>query len=411
MSRLLRLMLLFLLLAGSGIAASPAQAAPPPTGCQTGVFADTGALWMICIPKLWNGSLVVYAHGYIAYNEPLDFQHLELPDGTYLPDVITSLGFAFTTTSYRANGLVALEAIEDVAQLTQFFPTYAGRAPRYTYLSGVSEGGLVTTLSIERHPELYSGGLATCGPIGDFRRQTDYMADYRVLFDYFFPGVLPGSPISIPQDLIDNWDAVYEPAVEAAVAGDTAAAKQLIRTAKAAIDPADPSTLVATSTDVLWYNVYATNDAITKLGGNPYGNRGKWYWGSNNDVKLNRSVQRFTADQTALDALAHYQTTGSLTKPLVTLHTTGDDVVPYWHEALYQQKAGAYDPGQLTQIPVFSYGHCNFTTGQALAAFGILVLKVTGSQPTGLPIYFDPAQIQADAARAQAEFGSVGVRE
>jgi pimeloyl-ACP methyl ester carboxylesterase len=363
---------------------------------------------MICIPPIWNHDLVVYAHGYVAYNEPLDFQHLTLPDGTYLPNVIMGLGFAFATTSYRENGLAILTGLEDIRQLTEYFPTFAHRQADHVYLAGPSEGGAVTTLGIERYPALFSGGLAACGPIGDFRGQVSYLGDYRVLFDYFFPGVLPPSPISIPQEVIDNWDSYYEGAVSAAVAGNPDAAKQLIRTSKAAIDPAQPSTLITTTVNALWYNVYATNDAAAKLGGNPYGNPWQWYWGSQNDRQLNRNVQRFVADQAALDALKAYQTSGNLTEPLVTLHTTADEVVPFWHELVYLAKASKYDASQLTPIPIRRYGHCNFTTAEALAAFGLLVLRVTGSQPAGLTMYFSPDQVARDFAQVQQEFANTG---
>jgi hypothetical protein len=50
-----------------------------------------------------------------------------------------------------------------------------------------------------------------------------------------------------------------------------------------------------TALDVLSYNVNATNDAIYWLGGNPYGNRYRWYSGSANDFLLNLRVQRFDA--------------------------------------------------------------------------------------------------------------------
>ena len=65
-------------------------------------------------------------------------------------------------------------------------------------MTGVSEGGLITALAIEQRPDVFDGGLSTCGPIGDFSQQINYFGDFRVLFDYFFPGVMPGSPISIP---------------------------------------------------------------------------------------------------------------------------------------------------------------------------------------------------------------------
>ena len=75
------------------------------------------------------------------------------------------------------------------------------------HLAGVSEGGLVATLLAERSPELFSTALAACAPIGSFVQQINYLGDFRVLFDYFFPGVIPGSPIEIPAEVIANWAA------------------------------------------------------------------------------------------------------------------------------------------------------------------------------------------------------------
>lgn len=377
----LRLLLVLSLLSLAGLASvpRPAQSAGVPGPCQEGVL-PSGALSLICIPSSgWNGDLVVYAHGYVAYNEPVAFYHLTLPDGTYVPDVVQSLGFAFATTSFRTNGLAVLEGADDIRELVAAFPAAAGSPPPHTYVTGVSQGGLITALLVEQSPELFSGGLSTCGPIGSFRTQVDYFGDFRVLWDYFFPRVLPPSPISIPQNLIDDWDTVYVPAVESAVAGAPLATLQLITTSNAAIDPKDPTTAAETSVEVLWYNVFATNDAAAKLGGNPYDNHARLYRGSANDRRLNLNVQRFAADPTALANMAPYETTGTLTIPLVTLHTTGDEVIPFWHQALYLEKARASGSASLlTQIPVAAYGHCNFTTKDIVAAFLRLVFQVTG---------------------------------
>jgi hypothetical protein len=44
------------------------------------------------------------------------------------------------------------------------------------------------------------------------------------------------------------------------------------------------------------------------------------------------------------------KTSGQLSVPLVTLHTTGDPIVPFLHEALYADKvAAAGAPGLLGQ--------------------------------------------------------------
>jgi hypothetical protein len=208
---------------------------------------------------------------------------------------------------------------------------------------GASEGGLIATLSVEQTPELCSGGLALCGPIGEFQDQVNYIGDFRVLFDYFFPGVLPGSPTIIPAELIRNWDSLFVPRVKAALREKPAAAAQLIATSSAPVDPAVPSTLEDTAISLLWYSTFGTNDATAKLGGNPYDNRTRWYTGSPDDLDLNLRVARFDADPVArMNLNRRYQTSGNLTRPLVTLHTT-DEAVSESHRAIWRTPACSRD--------------------------------------------------------------------
>ena len=291
MRRAIRLVLVLVLLSTGVVGAAPAAAQTAvvtptavPGACQRGTLS-TGALWLICVPASgWNGDLLVYAHGYVGFDQPLDFYHLTF-GGAYVPDLVQSLGFAFATTSYRQNGLAVVEGADDIRALVRAFPSVAPRSPARTYIAGVSEGGLVTTLLIEQSPELFSGGLAACGPIGDFRQHVNYLGDFRVLFDAFFPGRLPPSPVSIPAEVIADWDSVYVPRVSAALAANPRAAAQLIGAALAAIDPAAPGpTTLATTLRVLWYNVFGTNDATLKLGGGPYDNRQRFYFGSSDDL-------------------------------------------------------------------------------------------------------------------------------
>lgn len=400
MGGVLRVLLVLALLGGGGLGAAPgsARAAPTPGPCQQGVL-PSGALSLFCIPVTgWNGDLVVFAHGYVAFNAPLGFYHLNF-GSAYLPDLAQSLGFAFATTSYRTNGLAILEGVDDIRELVAAFPGVAGRPPGRTYITGASEGGIISALLVEQSPGVFGGGLAACGPIGDFRKQLNYFGDFRVLFDYFFPGVIPGSPISIPQQVIDDWDVTYVPAIRGALAADPVAAEELIRTSKAPVDPMDPATVVSTTINVLWYNVFATNDAGAKLGGNPYDNRRRWYRGSSDDVRLNLSVQRFEADPAALAALAPYQTSGLVTIPLVTPHTTGDEIIPFWHELLYLRKVRLSGRGRLTPIPIFRYGHCEFTTPELLAAFALLVWQVTGNPLDAISERFDLARPRRGNAR------------
>lgn len=411
MSKLIRILLLLVLVFTGTVFTAPANAAAPkllpvPGPCVQGVLPG-GALSLICIPTAgWNGDLVVYAHGYVAFNEPLGFYNLTLEDGTYLPTLVQQLGYAFATTSYRQNGLAILEGVEDVKELMATFPAVAGHSPARTYMTGPSEGGIITALLVERAPELFSGGLSLCGPVGDFRKQIDYWGDFRVLFDYFFPKALPPTAISIPDKVINNWENFYKPRIDALVTTKPDATRQLIRTSGAAVDPADPTTINKTTLGLLWYNVFATNDGKAKLGGNPFDNTTRIYYGSDNDFLLNRKVARYSADPVALAAMGPYNTSGRVRIPLVTMHTTGDEIIPFWHQVLYRKKLLANGSFGVIQIPIARYGHCNFTAEEVLVGFALLVLQTTGRDLQYVPEQYDLAPTRAQIERARTEFAA-----
>ena len=109
------------------------------------------------------------------------------------PDAANSLGYAFATTSYSVNGLAIKQGLPDLVDLVNIFRTQHPTLKRVV-LVGVSEGGLITTLATEQYPTVFNGGVAACGPIGDFRGQINYVGDFRVVFDYFFPGLDPRQP-------------------------------------------------------------------------------------------------------------------------------------------------------------------------------------------------------------------------
>ena len=256
---------------------------------------------------------------------------------------------------------------------------------------------------------MFDGGLAACGPIGDFRQQVNYDGDFRVVFDYFFPGVLPPSPLDVPQDVMDHFFDTYVPAIEAAIQNDPDGTRQLLKVAHAPTDPMDPSTVEETITDLSWYVVFATNDATRKLGGQPYGNRLRYYTGSDNDPLLNMKIERATPDLGALATIQrNYQTSGRLTSPLVTLHTTGDPIIPYWHEAIYTFKTllnGSF--ARRVNVPVVRYGHCNFKASDALVAFAILLLMTNHQSLTGVEAVLTDAPSMAEYRSLARQYGAI----
>ena len=404
----------FVVVAGM-LAATQAAFAGPST-CEPDGVQPGGAIYRICMPasQPWNGDLVIWAHGYVEVTRPVAIPEEQLClGGTFcIPDITNALGFGFITTSYRMNGMVTT-GVEDVVELIDLF-TAAHGAPRRVYLIGASEGGLVTALGAERRPDVFDGGLAACGPIGDFHRQIDYYGDFRVLFDYFFPGLIPGTPLSIPDDLIANFETFFNDSVIPVVFDPSNADRwaQLLKTSHATTDPNDPTSQVKTLHDALWYNVMATNDITAKLGGPPFDNIGRMYRGSSDDAVLNAAVARFAADPDALAAAdALFATSGNLHEPLVTLHTTMDQQVAFVQELLYNQKLR--DEGASSKhvlVPAFRYGHCNFKPWEALLSFALLLKRVNGVPPAGLEnLLQDPADHDA-FLRAARQAGLVPAR-
>ncbi|MGD9905984.1 MAG: hypothetical protein AB7U83_21135 [Vicinamibacterales bacterium] len=356
----------------AGLAATPAGAQPPvppvPDGCTLGVLpSNAGALF--CVPEAWNGQLVVYAPGYTPPQLPLGFYQLTAADGTSLPALVQSLGFAFATTTYRKNGLAIVQGSDDIRELVAAFPVATGRTPAKTHLTGVSYGALIATLLAERSPALFSSTLAACGPIGSFRQQVNYLGDFRALFDYYFPGVLPGSPVAMPAAAAAAWTSTHVPAIGAAFMANPGRALELMRVSRVAYDPTNLMTVIDSAVGVLSYNVLGLNDAIATLGGNPYGNRGRLYFGSSNDFRLNLFIKRYDASPTALAAMRQYETSGDLSIPLVTIHTTADPIAPFAHELLYLPKVDLTGRGRFLPFPVARYGHCSFTGTEVGLAF------------------------------------------
>jgi hypothetical protein len=395
-----RLILLVILVAGLlGVSAPPALAADPPYtppqpgealrfACGPDGTQSSGAKYRICMPSWlpWNRDLLVYAHGYVAPNKPIAIpeDQLRLPDGTYIPDLAGFLGYAFATTSYSVNGLAVKQGMADLVDLVRIFR--AGHPTlRRVILIGPSEGGLITTLQIERRPDVFDGGLATCGPIGDFRQQINHIADFRVVFDYLFPGVMPGTVIDVPEELLTTWDDFYRSDVLPVILRPASAISvtQLLSVTHAAIDPEEPEMTISDTVEILlWYNVFGSADAAAKLGGQPFDNMARVYAGSLDDARLNAAVQRYAAAPAALAEMEqYYQTGGSPHVPLVTLHTTLDPIVPYWHHTMYRTKIQTQSrTAWHQQFTAARYGHCNFTVLETQNALNALLAKV-GAPP------------------------------
>jgi pimeloyl-ACP methyl ester carboxylesterase len=356
----------------------------PPAGadsiCDPDALQTSGSVYRICMPTApYNGMLVIWAHGFQDAGTPVGIPEDQLCIGEFcIPNLINDLGFAFATNSYSKTGLAVVQGKDDILDLVEIFAQQKGR-PQKVFLVGASEGGVITALAIEQHPDIFSGGVAACGPVGDFARQINYFGDARATFQAFFPNLIPGDPFNPPQALVDVWAQYYDLVVKPIVLHPLNRAR-LDQWAAVARLPFDSANYLATvelsMKDALRYSVVNLKDAAATLGGFPFDNASRAYTGSSNNALLNSVVPRVAADPVALaEMAARYTTTGVLERPLITLHTRRDQQVPYWHEQLYQLKtlaSGALFTRHLN-LPVDRYEHCAFTREEVLFSFAMML--------------------------------------
>ena len=356
---------------------------------------------LLTLPKNWNELpdryLIFYAHGMVDPDEPLALPN-DSVGGKPVEKIVLDMNMGYATTSYGDNGLVADRAVEDIVQLVAEVNTIFDNnnellPPDYLFLGGPSEGGLVTVLTIERYPHIFDGALSICGPIGNFYNQLQYNGDFHVLFNYFFEKELQDvyhNYLGNPQDgvgdsTINRWNEGNEPLelqwlIRDLMDKSPAKVEQLLRCAKVTVDMNDFEAMKTAVMECLRFNVKLTNDVVSRLSGVPFNNTHKWYWGSYNDWLLNQNVQRvLTSDYPiARENVKEFETTGNIEIPLVTIHTTGDHVTPYWHQTFYRFKIWRNRNSYLyTGIPVFNYGHCTIEESQLIAGMAIMITKAS----------------------------------
>jgi pimeloyl-ACP methyl ester carboxylesterase len=359
----------------------------------TGTVAD-GSLFEFDVPANWNGDLVVYAHGIFDPQAALvlpsqdtasDF-HLVLPE-------LLNRGYAVASSSWSSNGYAVKDGVERTHQLNGLFVSRVG-VPNRTILLGKSLGSLVITKLVEEYPGQYNGVLATCGPLGGGTPEVKYLADERILFDYFFPGVLRGDAFHTPTVDFSPGSLAFNQVLGALVSGFTPPGFRTVQFYVAAklqvTNPfnANPTEIIISGLTGAGFSARFTNDLLSHTQGHiPYDNTQVVYstGGLGDDAALNAGVERFTSQPDAVHYLEiDYDPVGQARLPFLTLHTLADPEVPSFHEALYAAKvAQAGGSDLLVQRTVSRYGHCNVKVAEIMNSFDAMTAWV--ADPTKKP--------------------------
>jgi hypothetical protein len=367
--------LLFLLVFGAGTPAFADQVVDGQLG--------PGALYRLVRPTNWNGTLLLYAHGYVPGTAPI-----ALPEEANLfVALLAPRGYALAFSSYSENGWAVKDGAQRTHQLLGIFSSQFG-SPTRIYMGGASMGGLIAIELVEEHPGVFVGALAACAASGGSRLQYDYLGNTRALFDLLYPDVLPGNAGGVPAGL-DLSTAIAQPATMAMLT-NPAGAMTIASIVQTPVPFSTGPQLVESIVTALVGNALASSDLIPKLPGSRYFDNTAVTYASPFLpppvlADINARVDRFEASQSALNYLEHhYQPSGDLRMPMLMLSHALDPVVPGFHRVAYRNTVEAAGHGDLlVQRTVNRYGHCDFTpTEIASAVLDLIAWVEFGIKPT-----------------------------
>jgi hypothetical protein len=152
--------------------ASGSALAAPGSGHFTGTLPD-GATWIADVPASWNGTLLLYSHGY----GPL--VAADAPDPT-TQAALLGMGYAMAGSSYDPHGSwwALGSALRDQFQtLSTVKKSVLGTTPSHVYAFGTSMGGLVSALEDQNSDGRLDGALTTCGLVAGANQLNQYQLD------------------------------------------------------------------------------------------------------------------------------------------------------------------------------------------------------------------------------------------
>ena len=277
-----------------------------PATAQQHVEGQTGpgALYALDLPEAWNGDLVVYAHGIVDPVLPVALPSSQ-DNFIAIRDTLLARGYAVASSSFSENGF----ALKDAVSAPTSWRDFSRHASRIhdACCWPVTHSDRWRRCSWRRPiPRSTDGALVMCGFVGGMTREIDYIATARIMFDYFFPGTIPGTVFSIPADLDFRAGTPSFNAVAAALIGGLAPPFKTFQYAAAAGLPGPgPADFVASALNVLGFNLRYTPNVLQHTHGHiPFDNRDVIY----PDAGLNAGIQRWTGDPDALNYIAQYYT-------------------------------------------------------------------------------------------------------
>jgi pimeloyl-ACP methyl ester carboxylesterase len=392
----------------------------------TGTLPD-GATFLIEVPSPWNGTLLLYSHGYVIPGSANPAHDVgDAATGAFL----LANGFALAGSSYAHTGWAIQEALPDQIAVLDAFATLVG-TPSRTIAWGHSLGGIITAGLIQRFPDRFDAALPMCGVlaggVGTWNQALDSEFAFKTLLASGTSLQLvnitdPITNLTLAEGLLASAQATPQGKARFALSaalGDTPGWFD-----PASPEPAAKDFATREANQFLWASevdfpfVFAFRAELEfRAGGNP-----SWNTGVDYRKQFNRSVDReevralykqaglsLDADLDALNDAARIAANpdsveyleqniifnGRIGFPVLTLHTTGDGLVSNQNESAYKDVVDeAGNQRLLRRTFVHRAGHCTFTPAETVTALGNLIDRLNNGRWPDL----DPSTLNAEAA-------------
>ncbi|MEX0731113.1 MAG: hypothetical protein WED00_16785 [Aquisalimonadaceae bacterium] len=345
-----------------------------------------GAGYRIEVPETWNGTLIIYAHGFRG-NDVAELTVTNPP----LRDELLERGHAWAASSFSRNRYDIAAGVEDSRALVTLFQEQIGD-PERVIVMGHDMGGHIAAVSAELLPDTYDGALPMCAPLGD-TALFDYLVGFN-LAAQAIAGVEARFPDPDFQErtrpqlltrLGPDWPT------ERNLRGDRV--RQMLLHLSGGPRPLFDEALQAWGERLFDFG-HLDGSIGGVAGGNVVDTRNTVYrltsYNALNEVEdqLNARVLRverepLTLRGTRLDHIPPI--TGEFTIPVLTLHTLGDLYMPVAMQQVYAERVTANgNPELLTQRVVRDIRHCTFSIAEQARALDDLLRWIEqGVKPEG----------------------------
>ena len=368
-----------------------------------------GAPYRVVVPENWNGTLLVYAHGYrdrADHPGEVDNRNADVAPSAALEPVLLGQGYALAGTAFRNNGWAVQEGIEDMRNLVVFFRNHVAQPDR-TIIWAFSMGTVIGFKSVENFGDIYDGALCACAVGAGTARSFDASADLMLAYNTVF-GSLPswGTTGDVRDDI--DFETEVLPKVAAEVNNPANfPAYEFIRLVtgtpgRGITPPAPPAFYPGWVFTDMFFATEARAELERRAGGPIVQNLNRNYnltpqeigylialgvppTAINNWLAImnaHRNIFAPPSSRAYVEQNATYS--GNILKPVLTMHTIIDPLVTVSQENAYRQTVMATNHDiRLFQTYTDGNGHCNFTAPQLITAVNeINRWVITGARPT-----------------------------